>query len=145
MKLQTGIKLSLLLCIIIATPVMAHPGRTNADGCHTNRKTGEYHCHGSKSRRVDYYGQDKQSDNKTTAAPAKKTKPYSTKKEIGMSKAKTGSVRRDKGLGDSRPDPVAPPPDVQVQCINSKNFNAYWEAVTRRCLDRSTGRELVIP
>ncbi|WP_095096880.1 DUF1283 domain-containing protein [Serratia ficaria] len=145
MKLQTGIKLSLLLCIIIATPVMAHPGRTNADGCHTNRKTGEYHCHGSKSRRVDYYGQDKQSDNKTTAALAKKTKPYSTKKEIGMSKAKTGSVRRDKGLGDSRPDPVAPPPDVQVQCINSKNFNAYWEAVTRRCLDRSTGRELVIP
>ncbi|MEE4484095.1 DUF1283 domain-containing protein [Serratia ficaria] len=145
MKLQTGIKLSLLLCIMIATPVMAHPGRTNADGCHTNRKTGEYHCHGSKSRRVDYYGQDKQSDNKTTAAPAKKTKPYSTKKEIGMSKAKTGSVRRDKGLGDSRPDPVAPPPDVQVQCINSKNFNAYWEAVTRRCLDRSTGRELVIP
>lgn len=25
--------------------VQAHPGATNADGCHTNRKTGEYHCH----------------------------------------------------------------------------------------------------
>nr|WP_261099102.1 DUF1283 domain-containing protein [Serratia quinivorans] len=24
--------------------------------------------------------------------------------------------------------------------MNSKNFNAYWEAVTKRCLDRSTGR-----
>ncbi|MDH5478268.1 MAG: YHYH domain-containing protein [Nitrospinota bacterium] len=24
---------------------MAHGGRTNKDGCHTNRKTGEYHCH----------------------------------------------------------------------------------------------------
>jgi hypothetical protein len=23
----------------------AHPGGLNADGCHTNRKTGEYHCH----------------------------------------------------------------------------------------------------
>ena len=26
----------------------AHPGGTNADGCHTNRKTGEYHCHTKK-------------------------------------------------------------------------------------------------
>lgn len=26
---------------------MPHPGGTNADGCHTNRKTGEYHCHGA--------------------------------------------------------------------------------------------------
>ncbi|WP_225008040.1 excalibur calcium-binding domain-containing protein [Novosphingobium percolationis] len=23
----------------------AHPGGLNAEGCHTNRKTGEYHCH----------------------------------------------------------------------------------------------------
>ncbi|MBV6691230.1 MULTISPECIES: DUF1283 domain-containing protein [Serratia] len=29
--------------------------------------------------------------------------------------------------------------------MNSKNFNAYWEAVTKRCLDRSTGRELITP
>ena len=27
----------------------AHPGRTNAQGCHTNKKTGEYHCHGTKT------------------------------------------------------------------------------------------------
>jgi hypothetical protein len=25
----------------------AHGGRTDASGCHTNRKTGEYHCHGT--------------------------------------------------------------------------------------------------
>lgn len=24
----------------------AHSGGTNAEGCHTNRKTGDYHCHG---------------------------------------------------------------------------------------------------
>jgi hypothetical protein len=23
----------------------AHPGGLNAEGCHNNRKTGEYHCH----------------------------------------------------------------------------------------------------
>lgn len=26
----------------------AHSGGTNADGCHTNRKTGDYHCHRPK-------------------------------------------------------------------------------------------------
>jgi hypothetical protein len=26
-------------------PAQAHPGGLNAEGCHTNRKTGEYHCH----------------------------------------------------------------------------------------------------
>jgi hypothetical protein len=28
-----------------ATAARAHPGGLNAEGCHTNRKTGEYHCH----------------------------------------------------------------------------------------------------
>ena len=31
----------------------AHPGGLNGEGCHTNRKTGEYHCHrgsGANSR-----------------------------------------------------------------------------------------------
>jgi endonuclease G len=27
---------------------MAHPGGLNAEGCHKNRKTGEYHCHADK-------------------------------------------------------------------------------------------------
>ncbi|WP_439687993.1 YHYH domain-containing protein [Cupriavidus oxalaticus] len=29
----------------IAGPAHAHGGGLDADGCHTNRKTGEYHCH----------------------------------------------------------------------------------------------------
>ena len=29
---------------------VAHPGGVDASGCHTNRKTGAYHCHGSRSR-----------------------------------------------------------------------------------------------
>ena len=28
--------------------VFAHSGRTNKQGCHTNKKTGEYHCHEKK-------------------------------------------------------------------------------------------------
>jgi hypothetical protein len=30
-------------------PALAHPGRTDANGCHTNRRTGDYHCHGGGS------------------------------------------------------------------------------------------------
>lgn len=38
---------------VLAMPasVSAHPGGLNSEGCHTNRKTGDYHCHrGSQSR-----------------------------------------------------------------------------------------------
>ena len=31
--------------IAVAGPAMAHPGGLDASGCHTNRKTGERHCH----------------------------------------------------------------------------------------------------
>lgn len=36
-----------LLCMpaSFASPVSAHPGGLNAQGCHTNHKTGDYHCH----------------------------------------------------------------------------------------------------
>lgn len=33
------------LLIIMPLSTFAHGGRTNAEGCHTNHKTGEYHCH----------------------------------------------------------------------------------------------------
>ncbi len=37
----------LALVVTLAPAVaLAHPGRTNAQGCHTNSKTGDYHCHG---------------------------------------------------------------------------------------------------
>ena len=33
----------------LAAPAVAHPGGVNSQGCHTNRKTKEYHCHDAKS------------------------------------------------------------------------------------------------
>lgn len=38
----------LVLPLLLPQAAVGHGGRTNADGCHTNRKTGDYHCH-SKS------------------------------------------------------------------------------------------------
>jgi hypothetical protein len=43
---------NLLLIAVLAAfqtqSAYSHSGGTNADGCHTNRKTGDYHCHNPK-------------------------------------------------------------------------------------------------
>lgn len=39
--------------VVLAMPSVAsaHPGGLNSEGCHNNRKTGDYHCHrGSQTR-----------------------------------------------------------------------------------------------
>ena len=36
--------------LLLSSILFAHGGRTNSEGCHTNRKTGEYHCHGQKKK-----------------------------------------------------------------------------------------------
>ncbi|MDO4709082.1 MAG: excalibur calcium-binding domain-containing protein [Pseudomonadota bacterium] len=40
--------LSILLTLLPAL-ALAHGGRTDANGCHTDRRTGTYHCHGSRT------------------------------------------------------------------------------------------------
>ena len=37
-----------VFAMAIALPAYAHSGGTNSAGCHTNRKTGDYHCHSPK-------------------------------------------------------------------------------------------------
>lgn len=39
-------KILIALCTFIAFTAQAHSGRTNAQGCHNDRKNGGYHCHG---------------------------------------------------------------------------------------------------
>lgn len=34
--------------VLIIQPALSHSGRTDSSGCHTNRKTGDYHCHSKK-------------------------------------------------------------------------------------------------
>ena len=41
--------LALLLAVSFTSMAMAHSGGTDANGCHTNSKTGDYHCHKSKN------------------------------------------------------------------------------------------------
>lgn len=37
------------LTMNLAAPAFSHGGGLNAEGCHNNRKTGDYHCHQSGS------------------------------------------------------------------------------------------------
>ena len=41
--------LAALLLLVSARTATPHSGGTNADGCHTDHRTGEYHCHTPKS------------------------------------------------------------------------------------------------
>ncbi len=48
-----------ILLIVIVNPSVAHSGRTNSEGCHNNRKTGGYHCHGSSTPKKSTYSTPK--------------------------------------------------------------------------------------
>lgn len=39
-----------LSLVLTSQFAFAHGGGLNREGCHTNRKTGDYHCHGSSAR-----------------------------------------------------------------------------------------------
>ncbi|MGV1871006.1 YHYH domain-containing protein [Agrobacterium rosae] len=40
-KIAAAVILTALLCV----SAYAHSGGTDRNGCHTNRKTGDHHCH----------------------------------------------------------------------------------------------------
>ncbi|WP_132260308.1 YHYH domain-containing protein [Paucimonas lemoignei] len=44
--------LMMALSTLFGAAALAHPGGLNGEGCHTNRKTGEYHCHRGGQRSV---------------------------------------------------------------------------------------------
>lgn len=47
-----ALRVTLAIAVTCINPAVAsaHPGGLNSEGCHNNRKTGEYHCHGGASR-----------------------------------------------------------------------------------------------
>lgn len=40
---------TLFLALLVSSQAHAHGGGLNAEGCHNNRKTGDYHCHRAPS------------------------------------------------------------------------------------------------
>lgn len=47
-KLLIMLLVSLSMAMSFSAQVFAHSGGTDSNGCHTNRKTGDYHCHNKK-------------------------------------------------------------------------------------------------
>lgn len=45
------VAITFIACLLLAplTRVAGHSGGTNAAGCHTNRRSGDYHCHSPKT------------------------------------------------------------------------------------------------
>lgn len=51
MKKLTRITWGVIVTLLLSSPLAyAHSGKTDASGCHTVKKTGEYHCHGSDTK-----------------------------------------------------------------------------------------------
>ena len=46
MKLLRYLSIGVILFSAMQAPALAHSGGTDVAGCYTNKKTGEYHCHG---------------------------------------------------------------------------------------------------
>jgi len=69
---------SFLILLAIPLIVFAHPGRTDSSGCHTNRKTGDYHCHNAPKAEVKESRTEARTSAKVearTEAVAPKTEP----------------------------------------------------------------------
>ena len=76
--------LILSLALIVPGSLLAHGGGLDRNGCHTNRKTGEYHCHGA-SRGV-------------SPVPRLDTPPAPERSSISVSFRETGGKISDREL-----------------------------------------------
>lgn len=93
---------ALLFALIVLPAVSyAHPGRTDANGCHTNRKTGEHHCHGDSVKSVNVSA-------RTTARVADKNCPdFSSQKAAQDFFVANGGPKKDSHRLDQDKDGVA--------------------------------------
>ncbi len=64
---------SILIVLLIPLDTFAHSGGTDAEGCHKNRKTGEYHCHNKKVK-------SQQDKNPTPSSHEKISNPQKNKR-----------------------------------------------------------------
>lgn len=125
---------SSLVFLFISTSLFAHPGGKNADGCHTNKSTGEYHCHNTGAT-----GKAPRSSHQTLAHVAGEVAPARGKAQVlqldydgftvWLDCARHGAVKfrynahRDNG-GEKRYDKFFLDPAVPAECQQT-NAKAY--------------------
>ncbi len=98
-----------LIFLSLSSPVFAHGGGLNSEGCHNNRKTGDYHCH---------------------RGPKAKTKRRSSSKQevlVGIPKITDGDTIR---IGNTRIrlHGIDAPEAKQTCASGDKEWRCGWEA-----------------
>ncbi|MEK7538482.1 MAG: YHYH domain-containing protein [Patescibacteria group bacterium] len=68
---------ALFIIIALAIPSIsfAHGGRTNAEGCHNDRKNGGYHCHNAKTSAPSPQRQSNEPTSPSASAKARAAQP----------------------------------------------------------------------
>lgn len=79
---------ALVVALWPAQVALSHGGRLNSEGCHNNRKTGDYHCHGGGS------GGGRSSSYKLSIKAIPRAYVYINGEYIGPSPTKTVKLNR---------------------------------------------------
>lgn len=87
--------------------VTAHSGRTNAEGCHNNRKTGEYHCHAKKTAAKAEHKSLSKTSARTSAKNDKNCDDFLTQREAQRFYEKKGGPLIDPHDLDKDSDGIA--------------------------------------
>ena len=104
-----------LIFLSLSSPVFAHGGGLNSEGCHNNRKTGDYHCH---------------------RGPKAKTKRRSSSKQevlVGIPKVTDGDTIR---IGNTRIrlHGIDAPEAKQTCASGGKEWRCGWEGASQQRL-----------
>jgi Domain of unknown function (DUF4124) len=83
---------TILMVLFFPWNTFAHSGGTNAEGCHKNRKTGDYHCHNKKLKSPE-------NKNPATASNEKLSNPQKNKR-IYQWVDKTGEIHYSNNIKD---------------------------------------------
>lgn len=112
MRLQK-LLIAFALCLSLSVVAYAHPGSTDSDGGHFNRKTGEYHYHHG-------YSAHQHSD---TDGDGDLDCPYSFDDKTDHSSNETGSatISKTPSLEHTLPPIIIEPPETDIEPVKQDN------------------------
>lgn len=113
MKFKNALRIAavMLLISIMSVNASAHPGRTDANGGHYNRKTGEYHYHNGGSGS----GSGNKTANSASSYSAVKQKQYATRVSVSNMPSKINAGDKIKLKGSAYPS-------------NAEDSQIYWKS-----------------
>ena len=113
--------ISIILLFIASTilipPVHSHSGGTDANGCHTNSKTGDYHCHTPKSgKRSSSSSRRSSPSSRSSSSYSPRIPPQSLQEISGLSEEKFSSNPECKKFTFSEMISQAEQGEVNLRC-----------------------------